>query len=426
MSNKINFFSYLFFNKNRKMISKDSILLFLFTGLKSIFMFLTFYFLANYLGPKLYGDYTLAISILAVVLSINEFGLGHIITREITLYKNKISEILGSSYLIRFIGGILLMIITILYSFLKFGIHSNISISILFLSPVIIINSLKLLESYYISTHKNKIYTLIQFVTSFLFFFGTIILIKFNFSYKYFLFIYTIEALFSSLVLVLHFNFFIEKIKNWKVNFKKSIIYIKESWPLMLFSLASVINYKIDHIFIGTTLPSSTLGNYAVAAKISDATLIFPLLIGKIIYPVLINRHKNNYSSYKGLIFKSSLISFTVGIFIVLIINVNSNFVINNMFGIKYQLAPSFLRAYIYTILPYFLFYLMGYLFFIEKLVRYTLYFSSISILLNIVLNYIFLEYFGVFGTVYALILSSITSNAIALIILNKKTNLFK
>ena len=140
----------------------------------------------------------------------------------------------------------------------------------------------------------------------------------------------------------------------WIVSKKISLNILKESWPLIIAGVASIINTRIDQIYIGSMLSSSVLGNYSAAAKISEFWLVLPTILNIVFYPILINLRSLNYNKYKRFLGSVIICCFCFGIifsFIIFGMKEFSTVFLLSSFNIEKELALA--AALIYLFLEY-------------------------------------------------------------------------
>ena len=68
---------------------------------------------ARYLGPESYGFLNYGISIVAIISVVSTFGIDGIAVREIVKDRSKENAILGTSFLLKLIGGNLVVVISL-------------------------------------------------------------------------------------------------------------------------------------------------------------------------------------------------------------------------------------------------------------------------------------------------------------------------
>ena len=418
------FKSKLKMTETKKIISVNISWLLIQNAIKLIFGLTINLYLAKYLGPESFGIYSYAISVLIVLLLFTNLGIDPILIRELVDNKINKASLLGSSFVLKLFGGIfgfLLMGLLGIY----YGFNSETGIVILLISPILLLRSLSILDSYFQSKKENK-YSAIANMVSIIFGSTLIfIFIKFKYELEYFALIYVIESAVLSSALLFYYLRKCE-LHKWIVSKKISLNILKESWPLIIAGVASIINYRIDHIYIGSMLSSSVLGNYSAAAKVSEFWFIIPTILNTVFYPILINLRSLNYNKYKrflGLVIISCL---CFGIFYSIAITYFSENIILFIFGDKYNLAGEYLSLYIWSTLPYFTLFILSNVIYLENLIRKTLIISVISILGNLILNYFFIQEYGASGAIYATIIVVLISNFLTVYYIFKHTKLLK
>ena len=196
----------------------------------------------------------------------------------------------------------------------------------------------------------------------------------------------------------------------WKSENSVSINILRESWPIIIISVASIINTRIDQVYIGSMLSSSVLGNFSAAAKVAEFWLVLPVIIHTVLYPILIDLRSINFNKYKRLIYLIISASFLFGVLFSGLITSFSTEIILILFGNKYNIAGEYLALYIWSTLPIFSLYIVGSVIYLENLIKKNLIVSGVSILANLILNYFFIQFYGANGAIYATLLVTLIS----------------
>ena len=418
------FKSILNITETKKTISVNISWLLLQNAVKLVFGLTVSLYLAKYLGPEDFGVYSYAISIISVLLLFTNLGIDPILIRE--LVDNKINKmsLLGSSFALKLIGGIIGFI---LIGFLGFyyGINSKTGIVILIMSPIILFKSSSILDSYFQSKKENKYPSIANMISIIIGSTLIFLFIKLKYKLEYFALLYIIES--AILISALLF-FYLRKIElqKWIVSKKISLDILKESWPLIIAGVASIINTRIDQIYIGSMLTPSVLGNYSAAAKVSEFWLVLPTILNIVFYPILINLRSLNYNKYKRFLAGVIICCFCFGIIFSFIVTHFSENIISLLFGNKYNLAGEYLSLYIWSTLPYFTLFILSNVIYLENLIRKNLLISVISILGNLILNYFFIQEYGASGAIYATLLVGLISYSLIGYYIFNNTKLLK
>lgn len=402
------FKSTLKMTETKKIISVNISWLLLQNAVKLIFGLTISLYLAKYLGPEDFGIYSFAISILSILLIFTNLGIDPILIRELVDDKINKANLLGSSLGIKFLGGIIGFISMILIG-LYYGFSSKTGVVIVIMAPVLIIKSLSIINSYFQSNKENK-YPSIANIISIIFGSALIfIAINLNFELESFALIYFIECAILTIGLIFYYSKE-RKISNFVVSKGTSLNILRESWPLIIAGLASIINTRIDQVYIGSMLSADVLGNYSAAAKISEFWLVLPTILNIVFYPILIKLKSSNYSNYKKFLAAVITCCLCFGVFFSLMVTHLSDSIVFLLFGDKYNLAAEYLSLYIWSILPYFTLFILRNVIYLENLIKKNLIISSISIVGNLILNYFFIKLYGAGGAIFTTFLVSLIS----------------
>lgn len=177
--------------------------------------------------------------------------------------------------------------------------------------------------------------------------------------------------------------------------------FIIESIPLAIAASCATIYQKCDTVMLGSMLSTSDVGIYAIAVKL---VLVVQIAIGPIresVYPKLIKAYRCNKNDYEELYIRiTSILTW------VYIVGVGLSLIV--LPTILQILNPEYAQAYgIYRV------YVIGAFFTYNAGLRaghYTLinrgiiltYSQIISVILNIILNWIFINHFGLYGAAIA------------------------
>jgi O-antigen/teichoic acid export membrane protein len=305
------------------------------------------------------------------------------------------------------------------------GFSSKIGIVIVLMSPILLLKSLNIINSYFQSSKENKYPALSNIISIIIGSSLILISIKLNFELEYFALIYSFECilLIASLIYFYTSN---NVLRKWEVSKKTSLNILKESWPLIIAGAASIINTRIDQVYIGSMLSPSVLGNYSAAAKVSEFWLILPTVLSTVFYPILIDLRAANFNKYKRFLFLLIISCFTFGILFSTIMTYFSQDIILVLFGEKYDLAGEYLTLYIWSTLPYFTLFILSSVIYIENLIKKNLIISGVSIFGNIILNYFFIQFYGAIGAIYATLIVVLISYSILAYHIFKYTKLLR
>lgn len=224
--------------------------------------------------------------------------------------------------------------------------------------------------------------------------------------------------LFDSIILALGFIYFYvkkfnRKISKWK--FEKSLAFslLKDSWPLILTGIAISINLNIDKIMINELLGSKDVGLYAAAISIATVFSMIPHMITQSIFPSFVKAYHNNNELFLLRIKKGYKTLFYISLVFAIFVILLSKYLILMTYGNEYRESIQLLNFMIISILFNSIGAINSMYFKVKNMQKKMMNRQWINVILNAILNYLFIQKFGVLGAVYATIIATLISAVI-------------
>jgi len=380
-------------------------------------------YVARYLGPVNFGLLSYAGSFVGLFAGIATLGLDSIVVRELVKEERRRDELLGTSFILKFIGSIFVLIIVLVA--VRFTNNDNFTNLLIYIIVIgTIFQSFNVINFYFQAKVLSKYTVFSQVFSSIICATIKLVLIYFNMSLIYF----AMVSLLGSIILASGFVVMYKKQKlnlfNWRPNIDLARILLKDSWPLMLSGIAISIYMKIDQVMIKNMLDTKAVGNYAVAVRLSEVWYFIPMAITGSLFPAIVNAKKISEKLYYERLQKLYDLMTWLAIGIALPIMLLSNNIIHLLFGIQYQEAAGVLQIYIWAGVFVFLGCASGRWFLVENLQLLGSIYSLTGGILNILLNILFIPKFGIVGAAWATLISySITTNFTLIIFKRTRKN---
>jgi PST family polysaccharide transporter len=252
---------------------------------------------ARYLGPEQFGTWNYAMAFSALFGTFATLGLDGIAVRELVKTPEKENEILSSAFILCLAGGV--------FAFLASG--AAISILkpqdtltfwlVVIASAGFIFQSLMVIDYLNQAKIKSK-NTVIAMNTAFLIFSVVKVgLILLNAPLITFALAGLAEIVLGMALMLI---FFLKNKTRFSFNpyFIRIKTLLKDSWPLILSGFAIMVYMKIDQIMIGEMLGEKAVGQYAAAARISEAWYFIPMVISGSLFPAIIKAKEQSEKLY--------------------------------------------------------------------------------------------------------------------------------
>jgi PST family polysaccharide transporter len=197
------------------------------------------------------------------------------------------------------------------------------------------------------------------------------------------------------------------------ITFNRAKTLLKESWPLALSGIAITIYMKIDQIMLGQMVGDEAVGIYSAATRISEIWYFIPLVIVSSVYPSIIESKKQSEIFYYARLQKLFNIMFILSISVALPMTFLSSNILLILFGEPYISGGRILAIHIWTSVFVFFGVVNGKWFLTENLQKLVFLRALSGAILNIILNFILIPFYGGLGAAIATLLSAIFVNLI-------------
>jgi PST family polysaccharide transporter len=189
---------------------------------------------------------------------------------------------------------------------------------------------------------------------------------------------------------------------------------IKDAWPLLLTNFAIMAYMRIDQIMLGQMVGSEAVGIYTAAVRISEVWYFIPMIIVASVFPAILNAKKKSEIEYTK---KIQLLYDGLCLFSILLssfIWLGSNWFIDTLFGASFENASDVLKIHAWNTVLVALGVARSKWLVSENLQKFGFYYIAISLVVNIIGNYVFIPQFGAVGAAWTTLFSTLTATVIA------------
>lgn len=376
-------------------------------------------YMARYLGPANFGLLNYVFSFVGLFGFLASFGIESIASREIIKDHSKKDQIIGTSFYLKLFGSL----IAILAIFISAKLSTNDPILIGMISmysTMYIFSAFNIIDIYFQSQVLSKYSSLVTIFAGIISAILKIITISLGGGIIWLTAIYVLETTITALGAIIFFVYNKHSIKNWVFNKAVAVIILKDSWPLMLSSVAFSVYMKIDQVMIKNMLGNEQTGVYAVAAKLSEFWYFIPNAICSSLFPAIVNAKKISTELYEERLSKLYSLMIWLSIIMVLLISLFAHQIINTLFGTQYIGAVGTLRIYVWAGIFTSLGIALGQYLIVENKTKVNAITTMAGAIINVILNLILIPKYGINGAATA---TFISYSIITLMILFYKGN---
>lgn len=361
--------------------------------------------LARYLGPENYGILSYAVAFVGIFGFIASLGVDGILNRELVKFPEKRDELLGTAFRLKLIGGSIALALCIAGAFIS-KTTPLIRLLIILFSLNFILQALNVISIYFqagVKSKNNVKALLFATIISSILKVAVILLDK---GVIWIMIVYALDFLWQGIGFLKAYNRFGLKLKAWKFNRELSRKILKDSWPLMFASAASFIYLRIDQVMIGALLGNYEVGLYAAAVKLVEIWYFIPGIICTSLFPAIINAKKTSLEMYRRRLKNLYILMTIIPILIAVPITLLAKPIIYILFGSGYLESIGILRVYIWSSVGLFLGWVVYQFLMSENSVKIIFWLNLLAMIVNIILNLIFIPAFGLLGAAWATLIS--------------------
>jgi O-antigen/teichoic acid export membrane protein len=399
--------------------------------LRMVAGFLVGVWVARYLGPEKFGLFSYALAFVSIFQGIAKLGLDEIVVRDLVQEPEKRDVYLGTSFWLKLLGGVITFIIIVIILFIQSIFTSNSSpftshfftetnIYILIIAFGIIFQSFEVIDFYYQATVQAKYISIRRIIQLILSSIIKICLVLIGADLIWFVLVSLFDIISLSIMgwLIYRSQGLPNFVRYFDIGIGKKLL--KDSWPLLLSSIAISIYIRIDQVMIKNMLGDREVGLYSAAVRLVEIWYFIPMIITQSVFPAIVNAKKVSEDLYYKMLQQLFSLLIWTAIFIAIPMSVFSHQIIYLLYGDKYLSATYVLKIYVWACIFSFFGTARGSWLVVENLQNVGLYYVIFGSLTNMILNLIMIKKDGIVGAAEANVMSLICV-ALLFPLLNKR-----
>jgi O-antigen/teichoic acid export membrane protein len=360
---------------------------------------------ARYLGPENYGILSYSIAFVGIFGFIASLGVDGILNRELIKTPEKRDELMGTTFRLKLLGGAIAFCLAV-GSVLIFQTDPLIKILVTLFAFSFISQSIGVISTYFNAEVKSKNNVKAQLFAMLVSSILKVAVILLGKGVIWLVIVFVLDSVWQGIGLLRSYKYFGLKISNWKFDKILAKNLLANSWPLMLASAAGFITLKVDQVIIGSMLGNHEVGIYAAAVKLVEVWYFIPGIISTALLPAIVNAKKTGEELYKKRLQNFYILMVIIPIVMALPITLFAKPIIHILFGSGYLESIPILRIYIWSSIGLFLGWSMNQYLMTENFVKTIFLLNLCAMIVNIILNLIFIPIYGIIGSAWATLIS--------------------
>jgi O-antigen/teichoic acid export membrane protein len=382
-------------------------------------------YVARYLGPEQFGVLSFSMSFVALFGAFGKLGLNGIVVRNAVQNPENRDELLGTAFVLRFIGG--LALIVAVFSAIHFtdvGPHTKLIVMIIAVGHVL--QAFEVIDFYFQSQVLARLISIAGIISLFISSIIKLVLIWSEASLVWFAWVVVVEQGVKAIVLCVAYIAQRISLWQWRFRFSQARLLLRDSWPLILSGFLIMIYMRIDQVMIKMMLNDEAVGQYAAAVRLLEVWYFLPVAITQSIFPaILFSKEKGEKFYYKHL---QRMYDFMVwlAILIALPMSFLSGRLVTLLYGTQYYQASGVLTVSIWASIFVFTGVANSRWLLSENMQLFSLFRTFCGAFVNIVLNLFLIPKLGIYGAAIATLFSQIFSSYLSFAFTKKTIITFK
>jgi len=388
-------------------IARNTLVLFLSQIISYCLIFFYTIYIARYLGANGYGILSFALAFSGIFSILADLGLSTLIVREVARNKYLAKKYINNIILIKIILALLTFFIIII-SINLLGYPQETITVVYFISLSFIFTSFfGIFYSIFQAFEKMEYQSIGQIFSSVIMFIGVFLVIYFGFSVIEFSLIYLISSI---IILIYTIIIYVIKFSVFKLEYDREFLKttLKDALPFGLTGISVMLYINIDSVMLSILQNSEVVGFYNAAYRLVLFLVIIPNTINFAIFPSMSQFHITSPASLRNINEKYFKLMILTGIPIGVGITLLASKIIILIFGNGYTQSIIALQILIWTIV--FTFGCASSVRLLEATNKQLILtkITSISVIINILLNLILIPKFSYVGASIATVLTEI------------------
>lgn len=243
---------------------------------------------ARYLGPGQFGLLSYALAFVALFSPLAMLGLDDIVVRNLVRDPAARQAILGTSFLLKLVGGVVSILATIVVIVLLHPDDPQEIWLVVVIAAGALFQAFTTIELWFNAQVQAKYAVLAKSAAFLLCAFGKVALILAGAPLVAFAWISLVETMLGSVGLVIAYRARGHRLREWVGRWPMAAELLKDSWPLLFSCVIIVVYLRIDQVMLGELAGSEAVGVYSVAVRLAEVWFFFSAAVYWSVLPGLV------------------------------------------------------------------------------------------------------------------------------------------
>jgi O-antigen/teichoic acid export membrane protein len=312
----------------------------------NIISFFAMLYIARYLGPEDYGIFSFAFAFIYFFSFIPDMGVHQILVREAAKEPEKAGKLIGNGTIIKFFLAFVALILTLIIINV-IGFPPSTKNALYIASLGLLISGTGAYGTIYEAKLRMEYSLLFNFVSRVCLLIFVFLAVAKHSTLNAFV-LASVSATFIHNLLMVLFSKKLVKV-SFNVDFTLIKQLLKESIPIAIASVFTVVYFKIDVLMLSFLRGDAEVGFYSAAYRLTDALVFLPSAFTTSTFPLMSRYFKDSFDSFSFAYARTFKYLFAAGLLIAVLVTFASEKIILIFYGPEYQKSVIALQILIWA-----------------------------------------------------------------------------
>ena len=359
--------------------------------------------LARHLGSAGFGALSASLALVSLLYTLAELGMGRVLVRELLREGADKGALMGSSFYTRLATGIMLFAVLAAYAFIFEPAHA----SLLFIYGLALLTHAATdVLAWFEAERRMPSANWCQFGGFILSVLAVVAGIIWHAPLWFFALTFIIECFVSAVALMVRYHQLGGSWKMWRWEKILSLRLMRESWYEIATQLTLLMLLRLDAVMVQAMRGETEAGYYSAAVRISEVGYFIPMMLAGFMLPPLMQRKESGALDYHDRVADYFGISLACTLPISLGIAGTSDWLVRLLFGSGYRPAAEVLTVHAWALIPFAMGIVRTQYLTIEGKLWANIPAIVAALIINIVLNYLWIPAHGGLGAAWATLIA--------------------
>lgn len=372
---------------------------------------------SRYLGVERIGQLNYALAIVSIAMVLTSLGANEIVSRDLVRHPERRDELLGSTFAIKLVGGIVLNLGLLIYVLVK-GMDTLTVFLVMITASAELLKWSTVIDYYFMAQVRGNVAAKVNIVSTLFASSYKLLLVWMQAPLVWFAWGYFAEVVSYTIGFMWVYQRNGLLLRAWKPTWRMVRYILDQSWPMLLYGFALQAQLKIDQVMIkdilsrtlGESFANIELGQYSVAVKMLEAVAFLPLIVQLAVAPAIAKARVVDINLYHERLTNQYRLMFALFLVTAVPMYLLSEWGIVLLYGEEFREAGVLLALFAFRLIFSFMGVAKGSFITNEGLFKFSLITSVLGAAINIGLNAVLIPKLGARGAIWASALSFLIS----------------